>query len=224
MKKIPWGLLFLFVLAIYLVCIGTGTVPVQFACKCVLMPLLALHVISQSKSSGLRSLLLIAIFFSWLGDVVLLFQDKKEIFFMLGLAAFLIAHLFYIFLFHRIRVIEGVKSKAGLLLIVVVYYSVLIYILTPFLHAMKLPVSIYGIVISFMFMLAMHLLYIRDRKAGLIIMLGALLFVLSDSTLAINKFYHAFEGAGFIIMLTYGLAQFGITTGFIRYTRSGETS
>jgi uncharacterized membrane protein YhhN len=48
-------------------------------------------------------------------------------------------------------------------------------------------------------------------------MTGALLFVVSDSTLAINKFYQSFEIAGVVIMLTYGLAQLFIVEGANRY-------
>jgi YhhN family len=43
--------------------------------------------------------------------------------------------------------------------------------------------------------------------------------VLSDSILAINKFYRSFELAGIVIMLTYGLAQLFITEGAISYIR-----
>jgi len=46
------------------------------------------------------------------------------------------------------------------------------------------------------------------------------LFVISDSVLAINKFYQPFEAANVIIMLTYGLAQLFIVTGAIRYLQS----
>ena len=82
---------------------------------------------------------------------------------------------------------------------------------------MKLPVRIYGIVISFMFMLALHMLFIKDKVAGKWMMLGALLFIISDSALAINKFYQPFEVASVIIMLTYGLAQLFIIEGARRY-------
>ena len=51
-------------------------------------------------------------------------------------------------------------------------------------------------------------------------MTGALLFVLSDSVLAINKFYQSFEAAGVVVMTTYGLAQLFITEGAIRYISS----
>jgi len=53
-------------------------------------------------------------------------------------------------------------------------------------------------------------------------MTGAGLFVISDSVLAINKFYQPFEAAGILIMLTYGLAQFFIIKGAIKYIRNRE--
>lgn len=68
-------------------------------------------------------------------------------------------------------------------------------------------------------MLALHMLYIKNKNAGLLMMIGALLFVLSNSTLAINKFYNSFSGAGILIMLTYGIAQLLIVQGAIGYLR-----
>ena len=141
-------------------------------------------------------------------------------FFLLGLSSFLIAHLFYIIFFHKVRVQEQVKSKISLLAIVVIYYLGLIILLSPHLGSMAIPVRIYGIVISFMFMLALHMLFIQNKQAGKWMMLGALPFVLSDSVLAINKFYQPFEQAGIIIMLTYGFAQLFIVEGASLYILS----
>jgi uncharacterized membrane protein YhhN len=45
---------------------------------------------------------------------------------------------------------------------------------------------------------------------------GAALFVVSDSLLAVNRFYRPFALAGVFIMLTYGVAQFLMTTGALR--------
>jgi uncharacterized membrane protein YhhN len=45
---------------------------------------------------------------------------------------------------------------------------------------------------------------------------GAVLFVLSDSLLAINKFYQPLAFAGTLIMLTYCAAQYFIVMGFIK--------
>ena len=87
--------------------------------------------------------------------------------------------------------------------------------LSPYLGDMKLPVRIYGIVISFMFMLAMHMLFIKNKTAGKWMMIGALLFVISDSVLAINKFYQSFEAAGYHYYAD-------IWTGAIFYCRRGD--
>jgi uncharacterized membrane protein YhhN len=158
-----------------------------------------------------------ALFFSWVGDILLMFQRKDPLFFLLGLSSFLIAHLFYIVFFHQVRLKEEVKGKAWLLLPVAAYYIALIALLSPHLGEMKLPVRIYGIVISFMLMLALHMVFIRDKTAGRRMLVGALLFIISDSVLAINKFYHTFAFAGTIVMLTYGLAQLLIIKGAARY-------
>ena len=84
---------------------------------------------------------------------------------------------------------------------------------------MKIAVPVYGIVISFMLLLALHMLFISNKSAGQMMMAGAILFVISDSILAINKFYSPFQNAGILIMLSYGLAQLMIVAGAIRYRR-----
>jgi uncharacterized membrane protein YhhN len=106
------------------------------------------------------------------------------------------------------------------MLAVAVYYFLLISLLSPYLGDLRFPVRLYGLVISFMFLLAMHMLYCKNKTAGLYFLAGAILFILSDSVLAINKFYRPFESAGIIIMLTYGLAQLFLATGAIRYINS----
>jgi uncharacterized membrane protein YhhN len=156
-----------------------------------------------------------------------MFEEKRSLspgeagtFFLLGLSAFFIAQVFYIVFFHNIRMREYIRGNALFLLIVVIYYGVLVSVLSPFLGNLKLPVRIYGVVLSFMLMLAMHTILGKDKKAGLWMMLGAFLFVVSDSLLAFNKFYTTFNYAGVLIMLTYGLAQLFITEGAVKYIQS----
>ena len=172
--------------------------------------------------NGLMKIISRALTFSWLGDVVLMFESFNKNFFLVGLVSFLFAHLIYIRFFSIVRAGEKIKLKAGLILIVVVYYSGLIYLLFNDLHEMKIPVLVYGIVISIMFLLALHMLFVRNKEAGKLMMLGALLFVASDSILAINKFYSSFEYAGIAIMLTYGIAQLLITLGAVRYITTSK--
>jgi len=224
MRKIHWIILFIVILMAELAGIQLNNETLQFICKPLLMTILIAYFISQTKfwDNNLKKWIPAALFFSWAGDVLLLFEEKKPVFFLAGLSAFLIAHVFYIIFFHVIRIKENIRSNLWLLLVVVTYYAVLITLLSPYLGEMKLPVRIYGIVISFMFMLAMHMLFIKNKVAGRWMMTGALLFVISDSILAINKFYQSFEVAGLLIMLMYGLAQLFIVHGAINYIRGSK--
>ncbi len=194
----------------------------QYIFKPLIIPVLFGYFDAQSVSitKGLHKWITAALLFSLLGDTLLMFDEKNAIFFLLGLSAFLLAHIFYIIFFHLLRIKENVKNNPWLLEIVAIYYVALISLLSPYLLAMRIPVLVYGIVISFMFMLAMHLLFIKNKSAGIWMMTGALLFVISDSILAINKFYQPFEVAGVLIMLTYGLAQLFIIEGASRYLTS----
>ena len=170
--------------------------------------------------NGLMKIIAMALTFSWLGDVILMFESFNKNVFLIGLLSFLFAHLIYIRFFSIVRAGEKIKLKTGLILLVVVYYSGLIFLLFNDLHEMKIPVLVYGIVISSMFLLALHMLFIKNKEAGKMMMLGALLFIVSDSILAINKFYEPFEYAGIAIMLTYGIAQLLITLGAVKYITS----
>lgn len=216
-----WLVIFSVVLSAELLAVFLSNRELQFVFKPLLMPVLAGYFLSSLKQyrNQFKKWLLLALFFSWAGDVLLMFVEKNANFFLAGLTSFLLAHIFYIILFHNIRIAEKIRSRILPLVIVVAYYSGLIVLLSPNLGDMKLPVRIYGIVISFMFLLAIHMLFIRNKIAGRWMVIGALLFILSDSILAINKFYQSFEPAGSLIMLTYGLAQLFIVKGAIKYIR-----
>ena len=222
MKKQTWIICYIGILAVHLAGIVFNIQLLEYIIKPMIVIWLLLYFLSQIViiNSGLKKWIVSALFFSWTGDVLLLFQQNNSVFFLLGLSAFLIAHIFYIIFFNRVRVNESVRGNVWLLLIVVIYYSSLISLLYSHLGGMKLPVLVYGIVISWMFMLAMHMLFIKNKTAGKWMMTGALLFVISDSLLAVNKFYQPFAIAGVVIMLSYGLAQLFIVEGAIKYITS----
>ncbi len=223
-QKRSWIILFLVVLAVEIIGVQRENMLLQYTCKPLLMVILLGYFISQTRLwlNPDKKWIIFALLFSWAGDVILLFQDKKEIFFMLGLVAFLIAHIFYIIFFIRLMTRESIAGRALLLLPIVIYYAILMALLNPTLGDMRLPVRVYGLVISFMFLLALHSMYGKNKNAARWMIGGALLFLISDSVLAINKFYESFEMAGIVIMLTYGLAQLFITEGALRYIRSAK--
>ena len=221
MKKNSWLFLFIISLVANLAGIFLEQETIQLVSKPLIIISLAGYFIAATKKADhlFKPLILFALLFSWMGDVLLIFQGRDQLFFLLGLSSFLVAHIFYIIFFHRVRLKEALPARLFPLIVVVVYYARLMLFLSPYLNEMKWPVRVYGVVISIMFMLALHM-RLKNRVTGLLMMGGALLFVASDSLLAINKFYKPFEGSGLLIMLTYGLAQLFIVEGAKRYITS----
>ena len=223
MNKKAWLYLFVIVLIMDLAGVLLPNELLQSVSKPLIIISLFGYFIAATRNAGsqFKVLVLLALFFSWVGDVLLMFDRDGTLYFILGLSAFLLAHIFYILFFNKVRTTEMISAKWGYFLIVVLYYGLFITFINPYLGDMHIPVKVYAVVISSMFLLSMHMLHLKNRKSGILMMLGALLFVISDSVLAINRFYSAFEGAGFIIMLTYGLAQLLIIEGSVRYLTSG---
>lgn len=221
MRNSHWIIAFFIALLAHLIAIAIDQPLLERVTKPLLLVNLGCFFIAEtSQSAGkLRTFILLAILLSWIGDILLMFQGNDELFFIAGLFAFLLAHIFYIIFFHKIRVKEEIKSNAWFLLIIVVYYAALMNFLSPYLGDMKLPVRIYGIVISFMFLLALHMVYHSNKLMGRFLLLGAFFFVLSDTLLALNKFWQPLPYAGILIMLTYGLAQFMIVYAAARLIR-----
>ena len=224
MKNKGWVILFIVVLLADLIAVYLGKEILRYATKPLLMPLLVIYFVSVVKFfvSSLKKWMILALAFSWLGDVLLIFESANSSFFIFGLVAFLIAHMLYIILFDQIRIKEKVKQSLFPLLPIAVYYFLLISLLQPTLGEMKKPVGIYGLIISIMLSFAIDLWRIKDRVVSFYIISGALLFITSDSLLAINKFYSSFQYAGILIMLTYGIAQLFIALGAARYMSSAS--
>jgi len=82
---------------------------------------------------------------------------------------------------------------------------------------MKIPVLVYGSSVCLMVIMAALRIDSVSRRSFWWVTIGAILFMLSDSIIAINKFLY--EGnlplASFFIMLTYIIAQFFIVHGFL---------
>lgn len=224
MNKKIWIALYGVVLLAHLTGIGLESEVLARLTKPHLMVILGFFMWEQTRGikNRLITVFIAAQFFSWCGDLLLM-NTVTPVFFLYGLGAFLLAQLLYSFFFFRVMQKEKIKFSWLLFFPVLIYYSVLISWLAPQLGALKTPVVIYGAIISTMLLLALHMLYMPAIRSGRLFMLGALLFVASDSALAINKFSNPFPSAGLIIMITYGLAQFFLTTGALQYIQRQQS-
>lgn len=163
--------------------------------------------------SGAAMYFMAALLFSLAGDVFLLFEEKNQLFFMGGLGSFLLAHLLYISAFWLLRKGQSIKTRWFWIIATGIYVSTLLYMLMPYLGELKIPVAVYAFVLCLMLISAVHAFSNPFAKPGVICVAGALLFVLSDTILAINKFYFGFAYSGIAIMVTYAAAQYFIVTG-----------
>ncbi len=73
----------------------------HYIAKPLLIPILILFLVFTKTTAPRKNLLLIGLFFSWLGDMFLLFEDKNKLFFIFGLVSFLTTHIFYIIYFFK---------------------------------------------------------------------------------------------------------------------------
>ncbi|QTE22417.1 lysoplasmalogenase [Polaribacter cellanae] len=153
-----------------------------------------------------------ALFFSFWGDVFLLFKQE---FFLFGLASFLFAHLLFIKISARfLKKIKPQKIRIVSIPFVIIFIS-LLWLLIDNLGDFLIPVIVYGITIS-TFGAVTLLNYVQEKSTeNLWLFLGAFIFIISDSVLAINKFYEAKEIYGIIIMVTYIVAQYLICKALI---------
>jgi uncharacterized membrane protein YhhN len=139
------------------------------------------------------ALILAGLVFSMAGDVLLIPVDKPQAF-LGGLVAFLLGHVMYIAAFVTLQasIIKAVSWPGELVsaLGLIVAGAVVYRYLRPGLGRMRVPVIAYIAVISIMVDRAFGIAWVHSGPATqpASILVGALLFYLSDAILAINKF------------------------------------
>lgn len=201
----------------------------HYVTKPLLMPLLMVWLLSSvplRTPTGvhlqLRSLLVAALIFAWLGDVLLLFAADRMALFAGGLLAFLTTHMLYIYFFVRAgaRPLAHIRRFIPLLVALAMYLAGFLGLLWPYLGMLQVPVVVYALVIATMGYVVYTTRFLYSLKAYKLFVLGAFLFIVSDSILAFNKFHTALPIGSIQIMLTYGLAQAFIVKGFITHYAS----
>jgi uncharacterized membrane protein YhhN len=191
--------------------------------KAVIIPLLMILFFTNKRSGLTRSdkLIFAALFFSWAGDIILEFSHLQSNMFLPGLISFLTAHIMY---FTAFIITPGesviINKRIYLLIPVLLYGAGLIYYLYDDLAEMRIPVIVYSFVILAMLTGAIDRIEKVNKLSFSLVLTGAVLFVLSDSAIAINKFSYHFEYSSIVIMTTYVIAQYLIVMGYLQQSRS----
>jgi uncharacterized membrane protein YhhN len=131
-------------------------------------------------------------------------------FFYLGIDSFFISTYILHFFFIKIS-IKPHYHTLGLILLPIIFCNLILPHVPP---ALTIPVIIYFLVIKTMAILAScRNLSLTGNKE---IILGSLLFVISDTILAYNKFIIPIKFSTFFVMFTYGLGQYLIVKGWLK--------
>lgn len=158
---------------------------------------------------------------SLVGDMLLAWSEAT---FLPGVGAFLLAHLFYTAAF----VAEERRWRPLLALPFAAWGVAVVSALRPGLEAadMKLPIIVYSTAICTMLWRAFARLDLRPPDPSwqgpriepdlLLAALGALLFALSDTLIAVDRFGPSFETAPYLIITLYWLGQWAITQSVLR--------
>lgn len=188
----------------------------QWICKPMIMLSLGGYYLLQTRNRS--AVVLLAILFSLVGDVALIFESINPRYFMGGLLAFMIAHIAYIMAYRKHRYEpqeEGVQGiqKIRFAFPIILAGSGLVVILYPTLGALRLPVIVYAFVLVLMVLNALFRYGRTSARSFWMVFGGAILFMISDSILALDKFLTPISHAGIMIMVSYATAQFLLVQG-----------
>jgi len=185
--------------------------------KPLIMPSAIYFLIRYLSHLKFYKTMLLAFLFAWLGDILLLGQEIDELFFIGGLAAFLFSHIAYIYYFkksayRKLRSYKGIAVLQFLMVLIAVSFYLLMY---SNLGEIWLPVLFYVTAIGLMGVTALGRYARVNMDAFSYTVIGAFVFILSDSIIGYNKFVNPIPFADSMIMIFYCTAQYMILKGFV---------
>lgn len=157
-------------------------------------------IVARADDASWRPAIVAGLAASLVGDVFLMLPGDR---FVAGLAAFLVAHVCYVAGFTR----DGWRASPLPAVACGAYVMVLLWWLLPLAGAHRLPVALYAVVIGAMAWQAIERWREHRSLPPLVAAAGAVLFVFSDTALAVNRFASPFAWAPLVVMGTYVPAQ-----------------
>ena len=167
-----------------------------FCTKPLLMTVLSVwfYLKTKDRFTTFHKFLLAGFIFSMFGDTFLMFvenEPRRPEFFLYGLGSFLVTHICYLLAFLKFP-----ASKKGLIQrkpfwiipFVLLFFGNIFTLWSGIPSAMQIPVVVYSLAIVLM---AIGALNLQGKASATIfkwIFAGAILFVISDSLIGLNKF------------------------------------
>ncbi|MVM28615.1 lysoplasmalogenase [Spirosoma sp. HMF4905] len=201
---------------------------IHYGCKPLIMLLLLGYSWQQNRTTGFSATvrwLMIGMVFALLGDIFLMIREVDL--FAPGLGAFLLMQLCYCRSFWLSIHVSGqsIYPRSFLLTAIpfILYDSIFLFLLKPKFFQNPALTPLWWPVVGYIFCLStMGILAFQRRGLARYswVAIGAILFILSDSAIAIDKFLQPIMGATWFIMSTYAVAQYMIVTGTLDHEQS----
>ncbi|WP_025272434.1 lysoplasmalogenase [Haloglycomyces albus] len=186
--------------------------PVRWVSKLVLMPLLVVYFIAESRlTRNQHRIIALALIAAWLADAALL--PDGELMFMAGIALFGIMQVLYMWVFISQGAIRGAVRRWPLPAALLLLWLVFNVVFWKDFAAFAAPVGIYSLLLISMAALAAGMEETRVRY-------GALMFVASDLMIGLELADIDFTGRAEAIMITYAVAQYLIVSGLLEIFRN----
>ena len=180
----------------------------------ILLTLLAFYCFATDNISAT---VVLALFFSWLGDVLLIPEGNK--WFVAGGISFMISHFFFMVTYALLTDFSKVHPAFTIIIPLIFAIAAVITFkyLRPYLpKALFWPMLLYLIINGGMNSFAWFRSLSSPGSAAIITAFGALLFYISDTTLFFVRFKNDSKArTHFMVMLTYALGEFLIVLGLI---------
>ncbi len=174
--------------------------------KCLLMPLLALCYIFLAKT--VSSLVVTALLCGFIGDVVLLFRPHRWAF-PAGIVAFAAGHVFYIVSF--LQAMPRFPGWYGFALFgvfaVACAVALVWFLWSGIPKRLRAPGFLYMLIIGSMASCAFLFALSGGPHLSWLAPFGAVLFIASDTTIALDAFRRPLRHRSIIVMSTYIAAQ-----------------
>ena len=173
--------------------------------KVLLMPLLCAFYLVLARD--IRPLVVAALLFGWIGDILLLFKNGKTCM-LLGICAFALGHICYIAaMFTAYPAVLSIKILIPLALCVVWMVFVCLKLMPYAPKSLRKPGFLYALLLSGTCLSALYLLLTVGKDAYLLAFIGGLFFMLSDTLLTGQQYRKELKHGNFYVMLTYIIAQ-----------------
>lgn len=179
----------------------------RYATKLCVVISLMIHFFYNSSSllKKERVLIFLALLFSLIADAVLITDNLTSL--IVGMSLFIFAKICYIIVYYFNAQFD-IDRLLAFLAVTLLYCLFIMYFLYDGIAKLLVPVVIYTLVSLIMTKMAYLRYKIVNNKSYYLVLMGAILFMISETIMAFYNFYIPLPYSYTLVMLTYAFSQF----------------